>query len=774
MGPDDRELPGAWLRGLRQEAGLTQEELAARSGLSARAIGNLERGTRRPYPQSVRLVATALGLSSAVSDELIADYRRTSADHVRPQKPHSVKPHSVNGSGDPSAASSSEPTVVAPRQLPAAVRHFTGRTAEIASLDRWFQQMSGDTTGISTINGMAGVGKTALALHWAHRVAGQFPDGQLYVNLRGYDASGQPADADEVVGKLLDAIGVGRARIPADLDSRTALYRSVLADKRMLILADNAKDSAQVRPLLPGSPGSMVVVTSRNQLDGLVAAEGARTLNLDVLGRSEAVDLLAAHLGAAEVAAEPAAADELIALCGQLPLALAVVAARAAATNWPLAVHAVELAKGTRRLDALSLGDAAADVRSVFSWSYRQLGERAARMFRLLGVHPGPEISMPAAASLAALPAAQARRALRELSQVNLIAERTLGRFVLHDLLHEYATDLATIGDAGEARQASVRMFDHYLHTAQAAACALDAAQDLVASGPPAPSVKPEPITDCDQALTWFEAEHKVLTAVVGQAAQTGFDDHALRLTWAMVTFCDRRGLWHDLAAAQQLALTAGRRLADQSGQVRTHLNLGRVYCRLGQTDLARANLETAAGLADHLGDDAGHARAHITLSVVHESTGNRQESLNSSLRALELAESAGQPALAAMACNNVGYNYAKLGDYDQALRYCQLALEDHRKAGSSASLEASAWDSLGYVYHALGDYALATDSYQRAIALFGDLGASYLLAKTLDQLGDTYQAAGDGQAAKDTWKQALAVLEDLAHPDAGQVRRKL
>lgn len=766
MEPGDREPLGAWLRGLRQAAGLSQEELAARSGISSRAIGNLERGTRRPYPRSVRLVATALGLSSAVSDELIATYRRMSAGPGPPD--------GANGPPDPPIAAPSDPAAVAPRQLPAAIRHFAGRAAELASLDRWLEQIAGGAMVISAINGMAGVGKTALALHWAHRVAGAFPDGHIYVNLRGYDASGHPADSGEVVGKLLDAIGVTQARIPVDLESRTALYRSVMASKRMLILADNAKDPAQVRPLLPGSPGSMVVVTSRNQLDGLVAAEGARTLKLDVLTRADAVDLLAAHLGADHVAAEPDAADELIALCAQLPLALAVVAARAAATNWPLAVHALELRKGRHRLDALSLSDAAADVRSVFSWSYRQLGDLAARMFRLLGIHPGPEISVPAAASLAALPAAQARAALRELSQANLIAERSLGRFVLHDLLHAYATDLALAGDAGEARQASTRMLDHYLHTAQAAACALDAAQDAVASGPAAPDVRPEPITDCDQALTWFDAEHKVLTAVVGQAARTGFDDHAQRLTWTMVTFCDRRGLWHDLAACQQIALESGRRLGDERGQVQTHLNLGRVYNRLGQTDLARANLERAVELADSIGDDAGQARAHISLSVVHESTGNRRESLNSSLRALELAQSAGLSALAAMACNNVGYNHAKLGDYNQALRYCLLALEDQRKAGSSASLEASAWDSLGYVYHELGDYALATDSYQRAIALFGELGASYLLAKTLDQLGDTYQAAGDAQAALDTWKQAVAVLEDLAHPDAGQVRRKL
>ena len=289
--------------------------------------------------------------------------------------------------------------------------------------------------------------------------------------------------------RFLYALGVTAAQVPADLEGQTALYRSLLAGKRMLILADNARDAAQVRPLLPGSPGSLVLVTSRSQLDGLAATDGARTLSLEVLTGAEASDLLAARVGASRTAAEPAAVAELVRLCARLPLALAIAGARAASTTWPLAAHAAELAERRHRLDALDLGEAAADVRSVFSWSYRQLSEPTARMFRLLGLHPGPDFSAPATASLADLDGTQAGSALRELSQANLLIERAPGRHALHDLLHAYASELAKSDSASdnaseEDRAALDRMIDHYLYSAQAADRALDEAQDVMTTDP--------------------------------------------------------------------------------------------------------------------------------------------------------------------------------------------------------------------------------------------------------------------------------------------------
>ncbi len=767
MGPGEHELPGSWLRGLRVAVGLTQEELAGRSGLSERAIGNLERGTGRPYPRSIRLVATALGLSDAASDELVLRYRTMgNAIDGRPAGTASVAVPAPSAQPVPAAAL---------HQLPAAIPHFAGRAAELALLDRWLEHADGAAMAISAINGMAGVGKTALALHWAHRIAGQFPDGELYANLRGHDPSGQPARPGEVIRRFLYALGVAARQVPADLEGQTALYRSLLAGKRMLILADNARDAAQVRPLLPGSPGSLVLVTSRGQLDGLAATEGARTLSLEVLTGSEAADLLAARLGASRMAAEPEAVAELIGLCARLPLALAIAAARAASTSWPLAAHAAELAERRHLLDALDLGEAAADVRSVFSWSYRRLSEPAARMFRLLGIHPGPELSVPAAASLADLPVPRAGAALRELSQANLLIERSPGRYALHDLLHAYASELAQRNSAGEEhRAASGRMLDHYVYSAQAADRALDEAQDLMTADPHLPGVRPERFAARDQAMTWFDAEYKTLTAITRLASRSGAEVRAQWLAWTMVTFLDRRGFWPDLVAVQHIALAAGRRLGDLAGQARSHRNLGRAYVRLGRNDRALESLNQAVGLSERLGDRAAEARAHLTISVIHETVDDLPGSLAASLRALELAEAAGDSMLTATACNNVGYGYGALGDFSQAMRYLQQAVEEHREAGSSASLEASTWDSLGSVYHQLGDYARAADSYLRALALFSEIGASYLHSQTLSRLGDTYQAQGDALAAVDAWEHALTILADLAHPGESQVRAKL
>ena len=384
------------------------------------------------------------------------------------------------------------PGMTVPRQLPAAVAHFAGRTDELKALTGLLDAAAGGggTVAISAIGGTAGVGKTALAVHWAHQVADRFPDGQLYVNLRGFDPSATPADA---VRRFLDALQVPAAKIPPSPEAQQGLYRSLLAGQQMLIVLDNARDAAQVRSLLPGGQGCLVLVTSRSQLSSLVAAEGAYPVTLDVLSPAEARSLLESRLGPERVATQPRAAAELAGLCARLPLALAIAAARAALNPaQPLAALAAELRDAAGRLDALDAGDAAASVRAVFSWSYRQLPQPAARMFRLLGIHPGPDITSPAAASLAATPHDQARQALAQLTRASLLTEHAPGRYAFHDLLRAYATELATTQDRDTARRAAThRALDHYLYTASPSALVLYPQRDTLTLARPSPGCYP-------------------------------------------------------------------------------------------------------------------------------------------------------------------------------------------------------------------------------------------------------------------------------------------
>lgn len=400
---------GQMLRRLRRAARLSQEELAGQAGLSAKTIGNMERGhCSRSYRSSLERLAAALGLEGQIRADFLAVGRGQPCADTNREDTCAASP-----AMEPVPQAVVDQQTV-PRQLPVHVAHFAGRATELAALDGLLDQLeAGWQTGtaiISAIGGTAGIGKTTLALHWAHRIANRFPDGQLYVNLRGFDPIGCPVILAEAIRGFLDALAVPADRIPASLDSQAGLYRSLLAGKRMLVVLDNARDVAQVRPLLPGAGGCLVLVTSRNQLTGLAAAEGAHLFNLDVLSCDEARELLAHRLGASQVAATPEAVDELITLCARLPIALSVAAARVVAQPaYSLDAMVTALHNERGRLDALDTGEPASSLRAVFSWSYRQLGGQGARMFRLLGAHPGPDISIAAAASLAGVPADQAR-----------------------------------------------------------------------------------------------------------------------------------------------------------------------------------------------------------------------------------------------------------------------------------------------------------------------------------------------------------------------------
>jgi DNA-binding SARP family transcriptional activator/Tfp pilus assembly protein PilF len=662
-----------------------------------------------------------------------------------------------------------------PAQLPADVYGFAGRADAIARLNTLLGNTDQPTAVvISAMSGTAGVGKTALAVHWAHRVVDRFPDGQLYTNLRGFDPGGTAATPGEAVRSLLDALDVSAQRVPAGLEAQTALYRSLLAGRRMLVLLDNARDADQVRPLLPGAPGCLVLVTSRNQLTGLVAGAGAFPLPLDLLDPDEARDLLARRLGVDRVAAEPAAVQEITERCARLPLALAVAAARAAIhPERSLAALAAELGHPHDRLDALATGDAGTDVRSVFSWSYRQLSGPAARLFRLLGVHPGPELSVSAAASLAGIPTVGVRPLLAELVRAHLIAERVPGRYALHDLLRAYAGELAASDEPEADRQTAVRrVLDHYLRCAHRADAVLNPTRDGIEPIPPLPGITVDEFEAEAAATDWLTAEYQVLPAAVRLAVDAGLERHAWQLVWSMAPFIDNRDFRYSVAL-HQTALRAARRLDDRAAQGHSHRRLGRAYAMLGEHDEAQAHLEHALEMCRQLGDETNQAHVHLALGKMLDQQGRYRDALHHGKQALAGYQASGHRVGQANSLNALGWLRARLGDYETALGYCRQALGLHQEMGHRLG-EAETWDSIGVAYHHLARYADAVAAYRQALVLYRDHGYRYAEADTLVRVGETHHAAGDTDAARDHWRQALAILTDLDHPDAEHVQARL
>jgi tetratricopeptide (TPR) repeat protein len=575
---------------------------------------------------------------------------------------------------------------VVPRQLPAPPRGFTGRTGELRVLSRLLERGTKDPGDvlIAALTGMAGIGKTALAVHWAHAVAGQYPDGQLFVNLQGFGPSGAPVAPAAALSGFLAALGVPSARIPADTHGRAALYRSLLAGRRMLIVLDNARNAEQVRPLLPGSPGCFVLVTSRNWLAGLAAAEGAQPVPLAVLTESESHDVLAANLGVSRTNGEPAAVSELISLCGGLPLALRNVAARVGARpGVPLAAFAASMRDVGMRLDALETREAATSVRMVFSWSRAKLGKAAARMFRLLAMHPGPDITVPAAASLAGVPDGQAHLALAELCDEHLLTEHVPGRYACHDLVRAYAAESAYDTDSAAERRAAVyRVLDYYLHTASLAADFLSPHHTDFTPSRPQLGVTLEKIGGPGHAAEWFDNERQVLLAVVVAAAEQGFTPHAWELPWVAGWYYQGEECWLRLAAAQQSALGVAVRLGDATGQAMAHQHLGWLRFLLGDADSAAGHLDAAAELARKTDDGRIGALTAICRAYVLQSQGRAVEAMIAATHALRLYQATGDRRGEVRALYMIGWHLVQLGDHEQAADFSSTALRVYRESG--------------------------------------------------------------------------------------------
>ncbi|ANZ43155.1 hypothetical protein BBK82_30990 [Lentzea guizhouensis] len=642
-----------------------------------------------------------------------------------------------------------------PRQLPAPPGEFVGRHGELAALDK----AVGAATAVVAASGGGGIGKTWTVLHWAHRNLAEFPDGQLFVDLRGFDPGGTPVRPATAVRGFLDALGVKPAGVPAGEDAQTALYRTLVADKRMLVVLDNARDAAQVVPLLPGGRGCTVLVTSRDRLAGLVTAHGAVPLALGQLEEHEAWDVLAARLGRDRLAAEPDAVADLLRCCAGLPLALAVVAARAELrAGVLLSTLAAELRDVPTRLEALDAGDPASSVHAALSWTYGALDADQAGTFALLGLAPGAEIGLAAAASLVAAAEPDVITTLRALERVSLVEQCAPRRYRMHDLVRLFAADRARTGFSAELREAALRrLADHYLHTAHAADRLLEPHRHVVELTQPAPGAHPHSPADTAAAMTWFADEHTNVLAAQRIAAAQGRRHAVWQFAWSLNTFQSRRGLAHDRLAVWRAALGAAASLAGPKPLMRVHRLLGYACAALGHHEEAISNLRQSVDLAEQEGDLAEQGRAYMTLARAWEMRGDARRAREHALQALHIFQALERPVWQAEALNSVGWLAACLGEHETARDHCQAAFalyrEHHERDG-----EADASDSLGYIAHQTGHHDEAVGHYQHALALFHDIGHTHTAVDTLERLGHPYAALGQRDQAWNVWSEALAI----------------
>lgn len=669
-------------------------------------------------------------------------------------------------------------TVPVPRQFPPAPYGFSGRTIELSTLTAALYDVTrpGATVVITAIAGVGGIGKSWLALHWAHQHMDRFPDGQLHVNLRGFGPTRVPMAVAVAIRGFLDALGVDPAVVPANLDAQIGLYRSLVAGKRMLIMLDNAADASQVAPLLPGSTTCTVLITSRHKLAGLVTAHGARPLILDVLSRDEARQLLINHLGPIRVNQESAAVDELLEHCAGLPLALGIVAARAVTCpNLPMAQLAKELRDHTARLDGLDVGDTTVNLRAVFSWSYQALTPDAAEAFGLLGSVLGPDISLPAAAALLARPASPTGVLLRELENANLVQQYQPGRYRVHDLVRLYAAERATTDQSDEKRAAAIRrLIDFYIHTADAGDRLLAPHRQPLKIEQPALGCVPLQFTNSAEALAWFDSEHACLLMAHHTAVDNEWHLAVWQLAWALTTFRWRQGHVHTNVAAWTNGLQAAVHLADPLMQAHAHRLLGRTCVRAGRLNDAINQLQQALTLAKQSGDASDQAYSHYALASALAKNDTYEPALQHAICAYDLYHALAHPVWMAGALGAMGRCYSRLGNYEQASACCESSLALYREHNYQEG-EADTLDSLGYIAHQTGRDAQAADYYRQALVLRQNLGNAFDSADTLACLGEVQLSQQQQDEGIRTLLRALDLYHDQHRAtDAAHLQQRL
>ncbi|MDH2393491.1 BTAD domain-containing putative transcriptional regulator [Streptomyces sp. HNM0663] len=657
------------------------------------------------------------------------------------------------------AAALSQPPV--PRQLPPRPSGFTGRAEALTRLS--------EAVPVTVISGPGGVGKTWLALRWAHGVRAAFPDGQLYVNLRGFDACDTPTPPAEALRRLLESLGVPGDAIPPDLDGRTARFRSLVANRRMLVLLDNARDSAQVRPLLPGGDGCTTLITSRHRLTALVTESGAAHLTLSAMNAEESHATLAGALGPARLDADPGARAALVAHCGGLPLALSILAARAAAEpELPLAALAAELSDDRTRLDALDTGELHTDLRAVLTASVKALTPQAARAFALMGLVPGAGWALHPAASLTALPPAACRRALRELLNAHLLEQYAPGRYRFHDLTGLYAAELAPDPASPEGAGALRRFVDHYAFSVYRDSAYLRMAVHFDGDAGPAPDVVVETHTEDDTLVEWFTAEYEPLRTAQAIAHDRGWEQPLWMLALPTAYHQLMRGHTEESLASSRRALLAAGRLGLRSAVSQAHQMLGlALFSATGDDDAALQALHDGVAAAETAADPLVRVQARWALCSVTSSLEQHETALSHARSALAIAEESGVDLIIGMGLNTVGWCLAQLDEYDDAYAHCEQAL--HRLPdGTTRLLTCHVRESLGYISSRSGRLHEALHHYDAAVAMFAAGRVDVHLAEALLSRGEIHHALGDLDQARRDWQQARD-----QHRSRGDTRRE-
>jgi DNA-binding SARP family transcriptional activator/tetratricopeptide (TPR) repeat protein len=667
----------------------------------------------------------------------------------------------------PASPAPAEPRMPAqlPAQLPADVADFTGRNEHIKQLVHLMTQ-AGDADNpavpVAVVAGAGGLGKTALAVHAAHVLRPSFPDGQLFVSLLG--ASQQPLPPDDLLARLLRDLGAPGARIPVDQEERAALYRTRMAGRQILIVLDDARDAAQVRPLLPGTASSAVIVTSRHRLPDLA---GSRLVDLDVLDDDEARLLFTRIIGTERADAEPAPVRDVLAACAGLPLAIRIAGARLSARRgWSIGTLASRLTDQQRRMDEFTAGDLA--VRACFQVSFDALpgperpgGVDPAHVFGLLGMWQGPSIGLQAATALIGRPEEPVADALEVLIDASLLESPAPDRYRLHDLLRAYAAERAQADESPQAIDDAIRrVLTWYLRTADAAASVLSPDRNPVPLGPPEPDSQSPAFGTADEALGWYELERANVVAATSQAARQGLHDIAWKLPVAAMISFELNGYRADWITTHQIALASARKLGDRLGEARVLNNLGMV---LGEqrTDDAIGYFERALAILREIGDRRGQAQAANNLGFSYRFLGRHSDAVAALLAALDLQREVGARRGEAIALVNLGESYLDLGQYAEAIARSQQALVLAREI-AAVRLEGYAQYNLGRAYLEQGSTVAAVGLLEQALAIHRSAGDKYGEAQDLQQVGIAHARAGAAGQAREAWVRACGIFESL------------